>query len=112
MTSGTLMPNIVSELATVQTNLKEQESTSSVSTNSVSANSVSTNSVKSAESNQPEGTVKPSKLPYQDNHKVELLHLQAEIDALLQQLTNLKQQRLSTSDHCLEVQDSELHAVV
>jgi len=108
MTSGTLMPNIVSELATVQPNLKEQESTSSVSTDNASMNNV-----KSAElSNKPAGTIQPSKLPYQDNHQVELLHLQAEIDALLQQLTTLKQQRLSTSDHALEMQDSELHAVV
>lgn len=109
MTSGTLMPNIVSELATVQTSLKEQQSTSSVS-----INNVSTRNVKSAElPNETIGAVKPSKLPYQDNHQVELLHLQAEIDALLQQLTSLKQQRLSTSDdHSLEMQDSELHAVV
>lgn len=33
------------------------------------------------------------KLPYQANHQVELLHLQAETEALLQQLKILKQQR-------------------
>jgi hypothetical protein len=48
-------------------------------------------------------TVRPSgsvavldsaKLPYQVDHQVELLHLRAEVEALLQQLQNLKQQRL------------------
>lgn len=34
------------------------------------------------------------KLPYQANHQVELMHLQAEIDALLQHLQTVKQQRL------------------
>jgi hypothetical protein len=34
------------------------------------------------------------KLTYQANHQVELLHLQAETEALLQQLQTLKQQRL------------------
>ncbi|MCU0524613.1 MAG: hypothetical protein MUF72_07285 [Elainella sp. Prado103] len=34
-----------------------------------------------------------AKLPYQANHQVELMHLQAEIEALLQQLKCLKQQR-------------------
>ncbi|NJN85473.1 MAG: hypothetical protein HC881_03100 [Leptolyngbyaceae cyanobacterium SL_7_1] len=36
---------------------------------------------------------KLSKLPYQATHQVELLHLQAETEALLQQLQTLKQQR-------------------
>jgi hypothetical protein len=35
-------------------------------------------------------------LPYQASHQVELLHLQAETEALLQQLQTLKQQRLAT----------------
>ncbi len=34
------------------------------------------------------------KLPYQVDHQVELLHLRAEVEALLQQLQTLKQQRL------------------
>lgn len=33
----------------------------------------------------------PQKLPYQANHQVELLHLQAETEALLQHLKTLKQ---------------------
>lgn len=32
-------------------------------------------------------------LPYQTNHQVELLHLQAETEALLQHLKHLKQQK-------------------
>lgn len=35
-------------------------------------------------------------LPYQADHQVELLNLQAETEFLLQQLTMLKQQRLVT----------------
>jgi hypothetical protein len=33
------------------------------------------------------------RLPYQASHQVELLHLQAEIEALFQQLKSLQQQR-------------------
>ncbi|MBE9179454.1 hypothetical protein IQ268_12865 [Oculatella sp. LEGE 06141] len=36
-------------------------------------------------------------LPYQQNHQAELLHLQAETEALLQQLQTLKQQRMAAS---------------
>lgn len=36
------------------------------------------------------------KLPYQTSHQVEWLHLQAEAEALLQQLIELKQQRHET----------------
>lgn len=41
------------------------------------------------------------KLPYRENHQVEWLHLQADIDALLQQLQQLQQQRspLHASTH-------------
>jgi hypothetical protein len=38
------------------------------------------------------------KLPYQATHQVELLHLHAEIEALLQQVRTLKQQRLADSN--------------
>lgn len=38
------------------------------------------------------------KLPYQVDHQVELLHLRAEAEALLQQLQILKQQRLVSVD--------------
>lgn len=40
---------------------------------------------------------KLSKLPYQAPHQVELLHLQAETEALLRQLQTLKQQRSTES---------------
>lgn len=42
-------------------------------------------------------SAKPAKLPYQANHQVELLHLQAEIEALLQELRSLQQQRLAAT---------------
>lgn len=37
------------------------------------------------------------KLPYQANHQVELLHLQAETEALLQEIQTAKQQRISSA---------------
>jgi hypothetical protein len=40
-----------------------------------------------------------AKLPYQATHQVELLHLHAEIEALLQQVRTLKQQRLEVDDY-------------
>jgi hypothetical protein len=36
-----------------------------------------------------------TKLPYQPTHQVELLHLQAETEALLQEIQTAKQQRVS-----------------
>jgi hypothetical protein len=40
------------------------------------------------------GTAKFCTLPYQASHQVELLHLHAEIESLLQQVRAMKQQRL------------------
>lgn len=37
----------------------------------------------------------PRKLPYQATHQVELLHLQAETEALLQEIQSVKQQRVN-----------------
>jgi hypothetical protein len=37
----------------------------------------------------------PRKLPYQVTHQVELLHLQAETEALLQEIQTVKQQRVN-----------------
>jgi hypothetical protein len=36
---------------------------------------------------------------YQDDQQAKLMHLQAEVDSLLQQLENLKHQRLAETDH-------------
>jgi len=56
---------------------------------------------------QPNGTspdslkipvLKAVKLPYRATHQVELLHIHAEIEALLQQVKTLKQQRISAPD--------------
>jgi hypothetical protein len=43
-------------------------------------------------------TSQSPKLPYQTNHQAEWLHLQAEAEALLQQLIELKQQRHESSE--------------
>ena len=50
-----------------------------------------------SESSQAESTggAKFCTLPYQASHQVELLHLHAEIESLLQQVRALKQQRLA-----------------
>jgi hypothetical protein len=48
------------------------------------------------------------KLPYQADHQVELLNLQAETECLLQQLTILKQQRLVVMTGST-VEDSPTH---
>ncbi|AFY32007.1 hypothetical protein [Calothrix sp. PCC 7507] len=39
----------------------------------------------------------PAKSYYQDDQQVKFMHLQAEVDSLLQQLQSLKQQKLTTS---------------
>jgi hypothetical protein len=38
-------------------------------------------------------SAKPKNLPYQANHQVELLHLQAETEALMQEIQTAKLQR-------------------
>ncbi|BAY26622.1 hypothetical protein NIES2100_64380 [Calothrix sp. NIES-2100] len=40
---------------------------------------------------------KLNKSYYQDDQQVKFMHLQAEVDSLLMQLQNLKEQRLSTN---------------
>jgi hypothetical protein len=55
----------------------------------------------------------PRKLPYQASHQVELMHLQAETEALLQRLQTLKQQRQSefgSEDESHEPSESNLVA--
>ncbi|MCC5643713.1 hypothetical protein LC607_12305 [Nostoc sp. CHAB 5824] len=41
---------------------------------------------------------KLTKSYYQDDQQAKLMHLQAEVDSLLQQLENLKQQRLADTN--------------
>jgi hypothetical protein len=105
------MPNIVSELATVQMNLTEQGSTSNLQSSDPSHSVKSTDSQLLSRSAL-QNSAKPSKLPYQASHQVELLHLQAELDALLQQLQSLKQQRLTSGEQAPELQDTPVHAMV
>lgn len=72
-----------------------------MSSNQTLSEAATINSVVSAtevEASISQAATQTAKLPYQANHQVELLHLQAEIEALLQQLTTLKQQRTS-SEH-------------
>lgn len=83
MTSQTLMTNTVLDLPRVQS-VDGQSSESCRTASSSSSSNSSTDSLQ------------PAKLPYQASHQVELLHLQAETEALLQQLQTLKQQRLAT----------------
>lgn len=80
MTSQTLMPTSASDLQT------SQVVGSSTSTNAPDGDRSST----LPESASPE----LGKLPYQTTHQLELLHLRAEVEALLQQLQFQKQQRL------------------
>lgn len=65
--------------------------------------------IEAAQASQPPASVavEPRKLPYRANHQVELLHLQAETEALLQRLQTLKQQRLSDFDSEGEFADGE-----
>jgi Skp family chaperone for outer membrane proteins len=48
------------------------------------------------------------KSPYQGEHQAKLRHLQAEIEALLQQLQALKQERLASDSQNLEETPEEL----
>lgn len=80
MTSRTLMPNLVTESSKVQADCFQQESTQTIQNMP----------------SQAPNAAKLNKLPYQASHKAELIHLQEDIDALLQQLQSLKQQRLAS----------------
>jgi len=52
-------------------------------------------SLKASTDNGSTAVGRPISLPYQANHQVELLHLQAETEVLLQQLKTLKQRKTS-----------------
>jgi hypothetical protein len=80
MTSQIQMLTTVPESSGVSTHSTKQESSSRVEVNAVGL------------SDRPSSNL-PKQLPYQASHQVELLHLQAELDALFQQLQSLKQQR-------------------
>jgi hypothetical protein len=94
------MLTTVSESSGFPTNSTSQESTNNVELNVKATDRASDSACLS----------RPKKLPYQANHQVELLHLQAELDALFQQLQSLKQQRQSpdSSKH----QNAEAPALV
>jgi hypothetical protein len=55
--------------------------------------------------------LEPSKLPYRDSHRAELLHLQAETEALLKQLQVLQQQRLASSHSITKVESEKVEAL-
>ena len=52
-------------------------------------------SLQAKSANGSTAATRPAPLPYQANHQVELLHLQAETEVLLQQLKTLKQRKIS-----------------
>lgn len=91
------MPNLASELSRVQANFSEQGATQRL---------------ESVESPKAAIVDKLHKLPYQASLQAELLHLQADIDALLQQLQTLQQQRLTHPNLELEAQHSEIPVLV
>jgi len=70
---------------TTQVLISEQEALSQSLAKSLQAKSV----------NGSTAATRPASLPYQANHQVELLHLQAETEVLLQQLKTLKQRKIS-----------------
>jgi hypothetical protein len=91
MTSANQMLNNITNLPRVETIVTDLEARNH--------NSLS--------SDCPKATIaQPVKLPYQATHQVELLHLHAEIEALLQQVRTLKQQRL-VSGESLDLQMTE-----
>jgi hypothetical protein len=91
------MPNLVTESSRVQADCPEQ---------------TSTQSVQLATSQAPADPARLNKLPYQANHKAELIHLQEDIDALLQQLQTLKQQRQASGEQMLETVITEMPVLV
>jgi len=73
-----------------------------------------TSSNESAKSALNQGSLRllePSRLPYQESHRAELLHLQAETEALLQQLQTLQQQRLALDHSISEVEGDRVEAL-
>jgi hypothetical protein len=72
---------------TSQTLIDNRAVQSSTSAVSDSAPAIASNNAISLEN--------PRNLPYQATHQVELLHLQAETEALLQEIQTAKQQRVN-----------------
>jgi hypothetical protein len=91
MTSWNQMLTTVPESSGFSTNLISE------STNQNAVTSVDLNVKESNQPGERSLSNQSKKLPYQANHQVELLHLQAELDALFQQLQSLKQQRQSSA---------------
>lgn len=87
MTSQTLVPNRLPDLSNAQARVRHLESTGDFATASDSA------AVPGSASPQ------ANQLPYQASHRTELLHLQAETEALLIQLQTIKQQRCTSEDN-------------
>ncbi|MGF1499779.1 MAG: hypothetical protein ACFB8W_23575 [Elainellaceae cyanobacterium] len=65
-------------------------------------------SMPSAASLRPETSQRQRVLPYQTSHQVELLNLQAETEALLQQLFLLRQQRQAAAQAACEAAKQQL----
>jgi hypothetical protein len=93
------MSNRLSELTKSSTAVCEPRPTSSNESN------------RSTSSQGSLSLLEPSRLPYRDNHRAELLHLQAETEALLQQLQTLQQQRLTSNHSISEVESERVEAL-
>lgn len=93
------MSNRLSELTKSSTAVCEPNLTSSDGT------------AKSSSNQSRVSLLEPSQLPYRDNHRAELLHLQAETEALLQHLQTLQQQRLASSHPAHEVESQRIGAL-
>ncbi|MBF2003815.1 MAG: hypothetical protein IGS38_24220 [Synechococcales cyanobacterium M58_A2018_015] len=97
MTTHLVTKNVVTETGvSEQIELKTANGGVSQDVSQVGAEAASSTS-----SEQIKTVATMTKLPYQANHQVELLHLQAETEALLQQLKTLKQQRMTANTDSL-----------
>jgi hypothetical protein len=104
------MQKMLEPSATSQSLGSEPDSASNAeSSNTEPSSTESAASIKSGKSNQSNnsssgqasaGQTKP--LPYKENHQVELLNLQAETEALLQQLHLLSHQRRAEDDTAID----------
>lgn len=88
MTSQVLMSNLVIERA----NTQAATSNASIALPATNRTALSSSA---ADSPHSVSAAPAQRLPYQANHQAELLCLQAEADALLQQLQVMKQEKLA-----------------
>jgi hypothetical protein len=86
--------NLTGKSAPLMQTVPQKPNLQSVKSAPVKSAPVKSDSVKSAPVALP---IAAAKLPYPADQCIELLHLQAEAEALLQQLQSIKEQRLATA---------------